>query len=454
MKKYKYKIIFVFVSLFSLSCQINSQDDSKVIAQIDSEMRSEYPDSKPGAAIVVMENNKPLFTSAYGLSNIEAGTKNEINTLFRIGSITKQFTSIGIMMLIEENKLSLDSPIHLHFPNLFDRTDETTVRHLLTHTSGIIDLSRIRAVRPLMNLQTPAYELVSIISKEEKLFKPGERHSYSNSGYVILGALLEKITGLSYEDFLNERIFKTLDMNDTHFKNKAELQMVADGYFAREDHFVEAPDIDISLLFAAGGLWSNVTDMAKWNEALYTNKLVNRDFIKMAFEPHRLSDHTLTDYGFGFRNCKVNELNSIEHGGGVFGYSSYGVRIEDAGIYVLILTNFERNNSYDKLAPKVAALVAGAPYDLEFKGKKLRNRDIYKVTGNYTNAQGDTMIVQTIDNQLYITKNNGDNKKLKALNKDTFIIDNTLDDRVTFNNVEKSLIWKPRRAMGIRAYKS
>jgi len=445
------KLIIILITLFVTFESISQYDNKKIISKIDSLMSQHYSINNPGASIIVYKNRKLFFKSSYGMANLKASEPMTTKTIFRIGSITKQFTSIGIMMLIEEGKLSLHDKVSKYYPD-FSNKSPITIKQLLSHTSGIKDLSRIRAVRPLMSVNSKPDTIIKIISEEDLNFSPGSNYEYSNSGYVVLGGILEKVSGESYKIFLTNRIFKPLGMKSTYYANKNEISSkLALGYFTRPEKYSNAPDINSSLLFAAGGIWSNVEDMGKWNEALYGNKLVDQKYIRMAFTPNVLNSGRFTDYGFGFRSCKVNDVESIEHGGGVFGYSSYGIRMESAGVYVLILTNFERNNSYDDLAAKIAAIANNKPFDYSKYKTHINLKKGRKYVGAYKSIEGDTLHISIKENGLVLTKDN-EEKKLTQIKKHVFLIDGTLDDRITFTTrKKKGLIIKERRSMKIRA---
>lgn len=443
------KLIILLITLLVTFESISQNENLEITSKIDSLMKQHYSTNNPGAVIIVFKDRELFFKSSYGMANLEESKPLTTETIFRIGSITKQFTSIGIMMLIEEGKLSLQDKVSKYYPD-FSNKSPITIKQLLSHTSGIKDLSRIRAVRPLMSVNSKPDTIIKIISDEELNFSPGSNYEYSNSGYVILGGILERLSGENYKNFLTNRIFKPLGMKSTYYANKDEItNTLALGYFSRSEAFANAPDINSSLLFAAGGIWSNVEDMSKWNEALYTNKLVNQKYIRMAFTPNALNSGRFTDYGFGFRSCKVNDVESIEHGGGVFGYSSYGIRMESSGIYILILTNFERNNPYDEVVAKVAAITINKPYDDSKYKSHIKLKKAKKYTGNYKTVEGDTINISIKENGLVMIKGD-EEKKLKEMKKHTFLIDGTLDDRIIFNpRKTKGLKIKRRRSMEI-----
>ena len=455
MKIFHPQFILILFLIFTNPFNAAPQDKKLITKQIDSLLSASYPAEKPGASIIVISDHNLLFKSSYGLSDLEDSRPNTTETIFRIGSVTKQFTAIGVLIMLSEQKLSLSDPVSKYYPELFSNKQAITLKQLLSHTSGVKDLSEIKAIRPLMTDGARPYKLIEIISREELNFEPGEKYEYSNSAYVILGGILEKVSGQSYAEFLSARILSPLGMNNTYYANRSEIPETSNtssGYFSRSENYVNAPDINTSILFSAGGLWSTVEDMATWNEALYTNKLLDPVYIKLAFTPNNLNSGQSTDYGFGFRICQVNGVPSIEHGGGVFGYSSYGIRIEKYGVYVMILSNFERDNKYDELAAQIAAIAQNKPYN--YSVLEMNSKDLEKFVGRYLRNDGDTIHVEHKNKELTISKNKKNEQTLKPIGENTFLIGDQLDDKITFitgNN--KGLVWKPRRALGIEATK-
>ena len=449
MKKY----FSLLIILSAVSISTIAQDYRNKIQVFDSLMRLNYPTGKPGASIIVMKDNKAIFSSGYGLANLETSEEITTKTVFRIGSITKQFTAISIMMLVAEDKLNLEDEVSMYYPELFADKHQVTIMHLLSHTAGIVDLSRIRAVRSLMSVHSEPEKIIEIISQQDLNFEPGEKYEYSNSGYVILGGIIEKVSGLSYSEFLQARIFAPLGMSSTYYTNASDIKEAkAVGYFTRPAGHANAPEIDTSLLFSAGGLWSTVGDLAIWNEALYGSTLLDSKYVSMAFTPNSLNNGKKTDYGFGFRSCKVNEIPSIEHGGGVFGYSSYGIRIEEHGVYVAILTNFERENNYDDVAAKMAAIASESPYENSEKNLNLERAS--DLVGKYLVEESDTIQVLLVANQLAVKRNSGEAQTLIPLDENAYLIQGSLDDKIVFNKTGNGVLtWKPRRAMSTEALK-
>ena len=453
MKNFTRAIIFTATFIFtSLQCAI-AQDQSAMVSSIDSLMRAHYAPYQPGASLLVYKDHTLLFQGAYGMANMENVTAVSENTMFRIGSVTKQFTSVMILKMVSEKKLSLNDPVSKFYPEYFADKESILVKHLLNHSAGIKDLSRIKAIRSLMQITSTPDDLVAIISKESVEFQPGEKYSYSNSGYVVLGGILEKVSRASYAELLKKFIFLPLKMEHTFFANREDLtDPFASGYFNRGSHFVPAPDINSSLMFAAGGLWSTTEDMAIWNQALHNGKILDAEHLALAFASGHLNNGKTTGYGFGFRNCTVNGSASIEHGGGIFGFSSYGISIKEKGVYVIILTNFERDNAYDDLATQIAAIAIGTPYKADPEIFEVFAHRLEALQGTYLLDDRDTLQVVMTDHGLLIERNGKETIELQAISETSFLVLSSLEDQITFDpgNYDRFL-WKPRRAMTMEA---
>ena len=239
-------------------------------------------------SILVTENGKVIYRKGFGLANRETNTPNEPATRHRLASVTKQFTSMAIMQLVAEGKLRLDVPITTYLPAYPAATGkQITIHHLLTHTSGIPNYTSFENYREVMvKSMTPA-EIVKLFSSEPLEFIPGEKYAYSNSGYVLLGYIIETVTGKSYAEVVQQNIFVPLRMiNSGYERAEDDAPNKAIGYNQTGPMFEPAPFIDMSIPFAAGALFSSVEDMNLWNEALYTEKLLPKKYLDMVFTPY------------------------------------------------------------------------------------------------------------------------------------------------------------------------
>ncbi len=287
-----------------------------------------------GSALVA-EQTQIVMKKGYGMANFEWNIPNAPDTKFRLGSISKQFTSALILQLVEQGKVDLRAPITQYLPDYPAKTgDKVTVHQLLNHTSGIIGYTELpsfgaKAREPY----TPA-KFVETFSKLDLLFAPGTKFSYSNSGYFLLGYIAEKVTGKSYETLLRERIFNVAGMADSGYDNTRPLLLKrAAGYDATFDGYVNTGYLDMSQPYAAGSLYSTVEDLYKWDQALYGDKILSAASKEKTFTPG------ISDYGYGWTIHKKDGVTTIEHGGGINGFNTLITRNPETKRLIVLLNN-------------------------------------------------------------------------------------------------------------------
>lgn len=288
----------------------------------------------PGASVMVIRNGEPILTRSYGLANVENVTRIEPTTNFRLASITKQFTATSVLMLVERGKLNLDDSIRAHFPEFPEFADNITIRHVLRHTSGIQDYE------PLYGDQFPNQVndrgVVEIISRTQSTnFEPGSAYSYSNSGYAILAVLVEKLSGMSFPEFLHENIFAPLDMSRTvaYVDGVTAVTDRAFGYRVTETGVEYADQSAWSAVLGDGGVYSSVLDLIKWDKALYSGGLLTQPLREASFTPG------LENYGFGFRIDTYKSHKRIHHSGSTSGFRNHMQQFPDERLTIIILTN-------------------------------------------------------------------------------------------------------------------
>jgi Beta-lactamase class C and other penicillin binding proteins len=327
----------------------------------------------PAASIAVIQNGKVIKARGYGLADVEKKVPATEKTVYELGSITKQFTSTAIMMLVEEGKFRLDDKITGLLPGLPKAWSGVTVRHLLTHTSGIMGYTELPDFMTLTVKDATHEEVIKSVADKPMRFQPGEKWSYSNTGYFLLGMLIEKVTGKSYGAFLQERIFRPLRMTDTRVNDlSAAIPNRACGYTIKGGAVEKAPAISMTWPYSAGVLVSTVVDMAKWDAAVGAGKLLKKSSWKEVWTPVKLNDGSTHPYGFGWAVGTVNGHQSVGHGGGIPGFTTDYVRYPDDGLSVVVLTNSNSTNPEQlrqiivkeyapSLAPPVTALPDKVP---------------------------------------------------------------------------------------------
>jgi CubicO group peptidase (beta-lactamase class C family) len=276
----------------------------------------------PGLAIGVMRDGKPVLMKGYRMADIQQAIPITSSTIFRIGSVTKSFTAIAILQLVERGKLSLDDPVANYLPD-FPRGDQIRIRNLLSHTAGVPDFV--------------SYQQAKKMPLE---FQPGTRINYSNTGFNMLGMILEKVSGQKYEDYLRHNIFQPAEMVHSGYDRTVDLPGRARGYLLDEKGaYNPIPPGDAAGAFAAGGLYSNIEDLLRWEKALEDGKLLKRETLEKASTPFRLADGRHTGYGFGFMTSQYRGLREVGHGGDIDGFNAYVARYQDRHFAVIVLSN-------------------------------------------------------------------------------------------------------------------
>jgi CubicO group peptidase (beta-lactamase class C family) len=307
--------------------------------RIDEFVKAEMQKRKiPGVSIAVVKNGEIVKVKGYGLANVELNVAAAPETIYQSGSLGKQFTATLVMRLVEEGKMSLDDHIGKYIPDAPDLWKEITIRHLLTHTSGISNKLYDR-----INLRQDYTEdeLVKKIAAVPLDFRPGEKWNYSNPGYVMLGILIHKVTGKFYGDLLGEKIFAPLGMTTARIINEADIiPNRAAGYRLVKGELKNQEWVSPVLNTTAdGSLYFTVYDLAKWDAALYTERLLKRASLEQMWTPVKLNNGKTQPYGFGWAFGNVNGHHIIEHGGAWQGFTTYIARYVDDKLTVIVLTN-------------------------------------------------------------------------------------------------------------------
>jgi len=300
----------------------------------------------PGLAIMVIRRGDVLYEAGYGLADVHEKTPIGSTTLFCIASLTKPFTAMAIMILAEAGKLGYDDPITRFLPEVPGSYQKVTIRHLLTHTGGIPDYYAEVYSRFRDRLPTNRDALGVLKESNGPRFEPGERYEYSNAGYELLALIIERAAGKPYADFLRRRIFEPLGMNDTRVVGRSGVGVEnrARGYRAwvwgSEPELFEADPLNA--LVGAGGIYSTLEDLYRWDQALYGEKLVSRDTLEQAFRPAVAADGALLPAGYGWLVSSYRGQKLVYQTGRWLGFRSAMFRLPSAEFTVIILANHAR----------------------------------------------------------------------------------------------------------------
>jgi len=346
--------------------------------------------------VLVARGDDVIFSKAYGSANLEWNTPNTIDTKFRIGSITKQFTAAAILLLEERGKLKLDDPIKTYYPDAPAAWDEITLRHLLGHTSGIPNYTNTPDFGRMASWHATPEELVKRVQDMPLEFEPGSRMSYSNTGFVLLGIAVEKASGAGYAAFLKQNIFDPLELKDTGYdENAAILPHRASGYSPSPRGDANAMYTDMTTPFSAGALYSTAPDLLRWEHALFGGKLLSARSLTA------MTTAGKGDYGLGLFVEKESGRRAIEHGGGIPGFNAKLAFYPDSGIVVIALSNINGPGA-DEIAQKLGALAHGDAVVLlpERKSIQLPVKTLQKYVGGYQVDPGHVMNVTLENGQL------------------------------------------------------
>lgn len=336
----------ILLVLILISCNpLNQVFAQNLKTRIDKLIDTTFTDTNgPGGVFMVTKNGKSIYQKSFGKSNIELDVDVTSESVFQIGSMTKQFTAIAILMLEEGNKLSVNDTISKYIPD-YPNGNEITIHHLLTHTSGIKDFTKMKALRDIAQKEMTPKMMVDFFKNEPVDFLPGEKFDYNNSGYVLLGYIIELASGESYEDYIEKYIFEKAGMNKSCYATDRQIiKKRAYGYQKKESGYVNKTIINFSLPFSSGSLMSTLEDMLKWQNALNKNILLSAESSKKAFNKYKLNNGEEFTYGYGWHIKDINGIPTREHGGSIFGFKSMGVYIPSVDIYVIGLTNCDCNS--------------------------------------------------------------------------------------------------------------
>jgi CubicO group peptidase (beta-lactamase class C family) len=365
MLKKKYILARPWITVFVLLAFAPMAFAQQKAKQIDDLMGRYVANGKFNGTVLVADNGKLVFKKGYGLANMEWNIPNAPDTRFRLGSITKQFTSMLIMQLVEQDKLRLEGKITDYLTDYSKEAgDKITIHHLLTHTSGIPNYTDFPDFRTFERNRFKPADFIKKFSELPLTFEPGSSYAYSNSGYFVLGAIIEKVTGKTYEKILQETILTPLEMNNTGYDAYYKiLPKRAAGYQKWGPEYENASYIDMSIPYAAGSLYSTVEDLALWDQALYTDKLLSASSKAILFTPYK-SGYA---YGWGVGKMQIGQLKDsievMEHKGGINGFNTSLIRIPMGKRLVVLLNNTGGTNLPD-MEKDILKILYNQPFEL------------------------------------------------------------------------------------------
>lgn len=311
--------------------------------EIDS-LFARYSGDVPGASVLVIRGGKAIVSRSYGFADLEKQVRSTPATNYRLASVTKQFTATAVLLLAQDGRLSLDDPARRWLPSLPLSLDSIRIRHLLSHTSGVLDYEDL--MDPNTEVQITDAGVLSLLeAADSTYFKPGSGYRYSNSGYALLALIVERVSGKRFATFLDERIFKPLGMKHTvaFVDGVSTVSNRAFGYTMRDSAWVRKDQSSTSAVLGDGGIYSSIDDLAKWDASLYDSRLLNDESRRMAFSRQTATDNQDVSYGFGWRITG----ETLWHSGETSGFRNVIVRYPARRLTVVILTNRDTPPPYE-----------------------------------------------------------------------------------------------------------
>lgn len=357
-KSNNFRLIFLLVlSCFILLPSLARPDD--ITKKVDAYINPLVEQQIFSGSVLVVKGGKILVNKGYGMANYEFDIPNSGKTIFRIGSVTKQFTAVAILQLIEKGKVSLEAHISEYLPYFREDIDKKiTVHDLLVHSSGLPNYTALQGFYPEHSRDPfKVKDFVIQFCSGDLEFEPGTSWNYSNSGYFILGAIIEAVSGQSYQDYLQKHIFGPAGMKDSGYDDfNAILKNRATGYKMGKNGLGNSDYIDLSIPYAAGSLYSTTEDLYKWDRVLYTDKILTNKSMDIMFTPY------IAHYGYGWFVSEKNGHKNYSHSGGINGFVCNIARYVDDDAFITVLANRE-NAQEGPIASALNAILFGHPYD-------------------------------------------------------------------------------------------
>ena len=410
-------LFFLFLPLASLAQKNYPQ-------LLDQYMQAQTTVRGFSGAVLVMKQNKVLLEKGYGLADREWNITNTAETKFRIGSVTKQFTAACILQLAEQGKLSVDDKLSKFFPG-YPKGDSVTIDMLLNHTSGIANYTDIREFMSVARLDLSKDSMISFFKNKPYNFSPGARFSYTNSGYFLLGSIIEKVSGLSYNDYLQKNIIGKLEMKNSGVdKLDSVLAFRARAYSRVGKKMVNADYISMEWPYSAGVLYSTLGDMYKWDRALYGNKVLSDESRKKMFTPGK------SNYGYGVIIDSLEKHLRIWHNGGIPGFSANFSRFVNDDICTVVFSNNESNTDFIAIA--LANILFDMPVEMPYVHKevKINPAILDRYVGKY--SAGLTIEVIKKDGKLYRHRDGTPDIELKPESETKFFYSDETDRQLEF----------------------
>lgn len=429
-----YRRLLIATFLFAATsafAQPSEKTDKSLTAAFDSIFNKEFKPNEPGGAAIVVRKGQVIYKKASGMADMELNVSLQPDMIFRLGSITKQFTAVAILQLASQGKLSLQDDIKKFMPELPFK-ENITVEQLLHHTSGIKSYTDKPDFPGKMRTDMKPMEVIMLTANDTLEFKPGTKWNYNNTGYVMLGYIIEKVSGKTYEEYVHQNLFAPAGMGNSYYGSEPKIiKNRAKGYKKEGTAFQNSDYISMTLPYAAGSLISTVEDLWKWNRALYSYQFIKKEWLDKMLTAYTLPDGKSTNYGYGLSFGTIQGSKTIEHGGGIPGFSTDAMYLPAEDVFVAVFSNCDCKNPGNASA-QLAALAIGKPYIV--KVIPITETEGKQYEGVYTNEAGDERVIRWAEGNLTSQRGTASPFVLKPFEKDKFNFENSLNSLVFKRN--------------------
>ncbi len=405
-------VLFTFYGANTFS-QVNNE-------QIDSIIKNTVKIDGPGAIVFIKQKGKVLYEKAFGKANIENNVDMSTKNAFNIGSVSKEFTAMSILQLLEKGKLSLEDNINSYIPNYSKNGDIIKIKHLLSHTSGLQShTDTIWANTDGRKYFKSTLDVLNYFKKDTIKFKPGEKHDYCNVNFNLLAHIIEKASGMEYAEYIEENIFKPLGMANSYVPNEGQvIPNLATGYEFKDNKVVYARYHSLNQTRGSSSIHTTVDDLAKWYEGLMSSKVVTRENLIKAWTPFTQNSGENAVYGYGFYSDKKFNKTSIYHNGFIFGYSTSDMYFPEDDLLILVVSNISDINVIN--TNTIIFDIASTIYKSEVPELTSELLDTY--VGTYKMKQGFGAKVSREGMQLLISVDGGKDDKLFPETETLFLV--------------------------------
>jgi len=425
-KKMVFIVGFLIMMLFSSSI---IYAETGIEKQIDDYMTTYTEIGVFSGSVLIAKDGEIIINKGYGKADLELDVNNTKDKVYRIGSLTKQFTAAAILQLEEKGKLKVENSINTYLKD-YPNGEEIKIKHLLNHTSGIFDYTRTQKFRDMMGKRIQLLEVINLFKDKELNFKPGEKFQYCNSNYVLLGYIIEKLSNTSYEQYLKENILKPLKMRNTGFAYHHKIiKGRTSGYILNPNGSkMNIYHDDATFAHGAGALYSTTSDLYKWDRALYTNKILSEESLNKMFKVYK------GNYGFGFKIDEMLGHKRYYHHGGTMGYTGSIIRYINDDVAIIVLSNIN-GIPIEKITKDLTAIVFNKEYYLPNTDFKLDEDNFEKYAGTYKLNSGREVKIINRQGKYFAQMGRGPVFEIIPTGKNEFLL-KVMGDKLEFKEQE------------------